>query len=127
MLENKKSNENNMNQEIDIKEFISAEEELISLKKQYGINEEPPFWKKAMDYFIKRSDKRNMVKIDKKKYCITALLGGWLGIHQFMVGKKGLGIIYLLTSFTGFSFAMSVLDIWYALFLKTDETNLIEI
>ncbi len=109
----------------DIKDFIEAEEELAQLKEQYGIEEKTPFWKRAIDALFARIKKREPVKINKKKYCLTALFGGWLGIHQFLVGKKKTGAAYLLLFWSGFSVIMTVFDLWYALFLKADEENCI--
>ena len=111
--------------EFDVSQLIDAENELRQLKKEYGIEEKEPFWKKAGNYLFGISEKRKAVTIGKKKYCLTALFGGFLGIHQFMVGKKVQGVLYLLLSVTGLSFAMSLLDILYAAFLKTDENNMI--
>lgn len=110
---------------IDINELIKAEEELSQLKREYGIKERTPFWKKCINYYIDLKEKRKPVQISKKKYCLTALFGGLFGIHQFLIGRKIMGIVYLLLSVTGLSFALSVLDIWYAAFLETKDGNLI--
>ncbi|MCR5516665.1 MAG: TM2 domain-containing protein [Lachnospira sp.] len=110
---------------IDVNGLIRAEEELSQLKREYGIEEKLPFWKKCINFYINMKEKRKPVQISKKKYCLTALFGGLFGIHQFLVGRKAMGVIYLLLSVTGLSFAMSVLDIWYAAFLETDDRKLI--
>ena len=108
-----------------IKDFIAAEEELQALKEQYGIEENTPFWKRAVDALFAHIKQREPVKIKKKKYCLAAFLGGWMGMHQFLVGKKKTGMAYLLLCWSGFPFIMTVFDLWYALFLKTDEEGCI--
>ena len=122
---NSLNNTGNNNNNPDISEFIAAEEELQQLKEQYGIEERPPLWKRAIDALFRHIGEREPVKIEKKKYCLTAMLGGWLGIHQFLVGRKKLGLAYLLLFWSGFSVIMTVFDLWYALFLKSDEDSLI--
>jgi hypothetical protein len=108
-------------EKVDINEFIAAEEELSNLKKELGIKQKTHIWKKILNLIVDHKEKRLPVRISKKKYCLLALFGGIFGIHQFAVKKYITGVIYLLVSFTGLSFAMSILDIWYAAFLKGDE------
>lgn len=110
-----------------VSELIAAEEELQQLKEKYGETEKEPLWKRLITSYAEKKANRVPKEIAKKKYCLTAFFGGWLGIHCFMTGKKGQGILYLLLSFTGISFLMSILDIWYALFLQTDENGKIKI
>ncbi len=107
-----------------VTELLAAEEELHALKQEYGI-EDTSKAKKGIDALIDRFGNRNPVPISKKKYCLSALFGGWFGLHCFLVGKKLRGFLYLLLSVTGISLAMSLLDILYAAFLETDEDKLI--
>lgn len=125
-MKNKTQQETSV-RDFDINELIAAEEELRDLKQQYGIEEKVPLRRSIIDRFFANKESRTPVAISKKKYCLTALFGGWLGIHCFMVGKKGQGILYLVTCFTGISFAMSIMDILYAAFLETDDSRLIRI
>lgn len=108
-------------------DFVEAEAELQELKERYHIQEEEkqPLWKRLGDRYVDSKDKKKPVQVEKKKYCLTALFLGWLGVHQFMIGRKKAGVLYLLTSWMGISFALSVLDIFQAAFLKVDENNLI--
>ena len=41
---------------------------------------------------------------------ILAIIFGWLGVHRFYLGQKGLGILYLILSFTGISFLLGLID-----------------
>ncbi|MBQ8518719.1 MAG: TM2 domain-containing protein [Agathobacter sp.] len=110
-------------------DFVAAEAELQELKEKHNIvdKEKSSLWKKLGDKYVAYKESVKPVAISKKKYCLTALFLGWLGVHQFMTGKKVAGALYLLTSWTGISFAMSVLDIFHAAFLKVDENNCINI
>lgn len=110
-----------------VSELVAAEAELQQLKEKYGECEKEPLWKRVITAYAEKKAAREPVKIEKSKYCLAALFGGWFGLHCFMVKKKALGIIYLVLFFTGISFLMSILDIWYALFLETDEDKCIKI
>lgn len=108
-------------------DFVAAEAELQELKEKYHIesDEKQPLWKRVGDKYVAWKDNKQPVTVQKKKYCLTALFLGWLGVHQFMIGRKGTGVLYLVTCWTGISFALSVLDIFQAAFLKVDDNNLI--
>lgn len=111
----------------DVADFVAAEAELQMLKEEHHIEEDisPSLWQKLGDKYVAYTEKKKPVKIQKKKYCVVALLFGWLGMHKFLIGRKGAGILYLLISWTGMSFVLSVLDVFQAVFLKVDENNLI--
>lgn len=112
-----------------LNDFIDAEAELQELREKYHIedNKKQSWWKRLGDTYVARKDNTKLVTVQKKKYCLIALFLGWLGVHQFMIGRKVTGILYLLTCWTGISFALSVLDIFQSAFLKVDENNCISI
>lgn len=116
-----------MDDSFKISDLVAAEEELRQLKEKYGEVEKEPFWKRMITTYAEKKAAREPVKIRKSKYCLAALFGGWLGLHCFMVNKKVLGFVYLVLFFSGISFLMSILDIWYAIFLETDEQKCIMI
>ncbi|WP_373766685.1 DUF4236 domain-containing protein [Glaesserella sp.] len=66
---------------------------------------------------------QNYLKNSKKrqKAVWLSFLFGFLGLHKFYLGKKWQGIIYLLLIFTGVSFVLWVIDVFY-LSLMSDET-----
>ena len=47
---------------------------------------------------------------DKTIACLIALFLGSLGIHRFYLGQYGLGIVYILFSWTGIPFFISLAD-----------------
>lgn len=113
----------------DVADFVAAEAELQELREKHNISgeEKNPLWKKIGDKYVEYKESIKPVTINKTKYCLITLFLGWLGVHQFMTGKKVAGVLYLLVSWTGISFAMSVLDIFYAVFLKVDDNKCITI
>ena len=123
------SNIEQTKEQYDVADFVAAEVELQELREKYNItgDEKKSLWKKIGDKYVEYKDSIKPVTVNKKKYCLPTLFLGWLGVHQFMTGKKVAGVLYLIVSWTGISFAMSVLDIFYAVFLKVDENNCITI
>ena len=41
---------------------------------------------------------------------ILAIIFGWLGVHRFYLGQKGLGILYFLLAWTGISLLIGLVD-----------------
>lgn len=112
---------------IDPKKFIALEEELISLKQQYGIEEKRKWWMRIGDYIAERSDKEK-VSVDRKKYIILAVSCGWFcGAHRFYSKQKILGVLYFLLCWTGISFAMTLIDLMIVLPMKPDEHGKIQL
>ena len=107
--------------EIEVGQLVALEDELHMLKKEYGIEEKTSPIKKVIDRIVEKVSSREPVSVKKVNYCICALMLGVFGVHQFMVHKWVKGIVYLALSFTGLSFVLSLLDILYAAFLKTDD------
>ena len=111
--------------EIEVGKLIALEDELHRLKKECGIEEKTSPIKKSIDWIIERISGREPMRVKKLNYCLCALMLGFLGAHQFMVHKWAKGVLYLALSFTGLSFVLSLLDILYAAFLKTDDGTIL--
>lgn len=112
-----------INEEVNIKELITLEEELHSLKEQYQISEEKKGWIKFGDYITERLD-RKKVQVNRKKYIKLAAGCGWLcGAHRFYTGQKGLGLLYLLFCWSGIPFTMTLIDLMIVLPKKADENG----
>lgn len=110
----------------DPKKLISLEEELLALKREYGIAEKEKWWVKIGNQVAERTGEKKTVS--RKRYIRLALSCGWLcGAHRFYSGQKILGMLYLLFCWTGIPFAMTLIDLMIVLPMKQDESGMIEI
>ncbi len=117
-------------------EMAAAEEELKQVKAEYGIKD---------DYYIDRhgnrrkkrknpiamyfdhQDNRVKVTVPKRTYILLLLFTGWAGGHRFYVKMWPTAILYLALCWTGFSMAMSVIDLMVVIPMKKDENGMITI
>lgn len=113
-------------EEIRIEEFIAAEEELDSLKKQYGIeddsNQKKGFIHRVASFFERQSD-REKVAVNKKKYIIIALLTGWFGGHRFYVKHYKVAFLYLLFFWIGLGLYNTIIDLMIVIPMQPDENG----
>ena len=79
-----------------------------------------PLWQRLGDWIVEKLESRTPVAVNKKKYCLLALFFGWLGVHQFYLGKKYTGVFYLLTSITGLPVILTAMDLFRAVFMVAD-------
>lgn len=107
--------------------MMELEMELERLRKENGIELQPPLWVKFGDWLVAHSHQPRPV--NRKKYIRLALSCGWLcGAHCFYAGRKWQGIVYLLFSWTGFSLAMTLIDVLLILLkYQPDENGVIEL
>lgn len=113
-------------EEISINEFLSAEEELAALKSTCSPCKDNRLWVRIGDWLVAKS--RGPVKVKRKKYLLLAATCGWLcGAHRFYSKNRFWGICYLLFFWTGFSAAMTIVDILLALRAVQDENGFIEL
>ena len=125
MTANIRATEDNRNL-ADPKKLIELEEELLALKKQYGIEDKTSWWVKTGDFLAEKTGKP--VKVQRKKYIRLALICGWFsGSHRFYSGQKLLGILYLLFCWTGIPFAMTMIDLMIILPKTADEEGMVEL
>ena len=94
-----------------ISEIIAAQRELDQLKEEYGLQEEEKGIKKAISNFFDKREALGNVPINKKKYIWLAVLLGWAGGHRFYTKQYTTAILYLLTCWTGYSLAMTIIDL----------------
>ncbi len=99
-----------------------AQAELDALKKEHGLEEEKGV-KKAITNFFDKRENREKVLLNKKKYLILLVLLGWMGAHRFYAKQYGLGLLYLLTCWTGFPVSLVVVDILIVIPMKPDENG----
>jgi len=105
--------------EVSAAELVAAEEELRALKEKYGMdtNEKKGIISKLFDIL----GEREPVLVDRKKYLLLNVFLGFAGGHRFYSKRYILGVLYLAFCWTGFSIAMSIIDIMIALPKPVDE------
>ena len=107
--------------------LIELEEELEAVKRQSGIKENSPLWIKIGDWIVDHV--REPVTVNRRKYIMLALTCGWFcGAHRFYTKNYFWGTTYLIFSWTGYAFAMTMVDL-LILWLKyaPDENGMITI
>ena len=73
-------------------------------------SENQPIWIRMGDFVVNHL--RTPTKVSRKKYIILALTCGWFcGAHRWYAGEKGWAVVYLLTFWTGFAAAMTIVDL----------------
>lgn len=98
---------------VTVEEYLQAKNELDELRKQNGIepeNHEGPI-SRAISNFFDRREARELVKVNKKKDIWLCVLLGWAGGHRFYQKQYLLGFLYLALCWSGYSMAMSIIDL----------------
>lgn len=115
------------NEQVDPKQMLALEEELIQLKQQYGIGETERGWKRLVDRIVNKLDREGKT-VSRSRYIRLALSCGWFsGAHRFYAGKRVSGILYLLFCWTGIPFAMTLIDLMIAVPMQTDDMGMIQV
>ncbi len=116
-----------VNQSADLKRLLELEAERAALTADEPESGPKPLWIRLGDFLVNHI--RQPKTISRKKYLILAISCGWLcGAHRWYAGEKGWAILYLLTCWTGFAAAMTIVDL-VLLWLKyePDENGMITI
>lgn len=111
---------------INLDEYVALQRELDELKIQTGEKKEGKISRLISSWFEK-SENKPKVTINKKKHLWTAILLGWAGGHRFQAKQYFLGFVYLLLCWSGYSMAMTVVDILIIIPKQPDENGNIEI
>lgn len=104
----------------ELSELMMLEEELRRTKKEYGIEERKSWIEKLLDLYHSVADRRGQRLVSKKKYLWLCLLTGFAGGHRFYTHQFITALIYLVTSWTGFGLAMTLLDVMAVVPMKPD-------
>ncbi len=106
-----------------ISEIMAAQYELDELKREQGIEEEERGIKKMISRFFDAKDAREKVTVNKKKHLLLMIFLGVFGAHRFRTKQYPIAILYLLTCWTGFSLAMTLIDLLIVIPMKPDENG----
>lgn len=62
-------------------------------------------------------------KVNKSLYVLLAIFLGGIGIHKFYAGKTGVGLIYLIFSWTFIPMILSLFSVIAVLGIPSDENG----
>ena len=110
-------------QEVSFEEYLAAKGELEQLEKEHGVAPEEGKISKAISTFFDRRENRKKVEVNRKKDLLLCIFLGWAGAHRFYQKQYLLGILYLAFCWTGYSVAMSLIDLLIILPMKPDENG----
>lgn len=118
------SNESKEEEKTIITDIIEAQNELNTLKKEYGIEEDKGIYKLINRYYA-RKERVEKTPLKKKTYILLLVFTGIFGGHRFYAKQYPSAIAYLLLCWTGVSFVMSLIDLMIVAPLKADENGII--
>ena len=112
-----------------IDEYIALQQELHDLRVEQGLEKPKKEGKvsRMISAFFERKENKPKVRVRKKTHLLIAIFLGWAGGHRFQTKQYFLGFLYLLLCWSGFSMAMTVVDILIIIPMKADEEGFIEI
>ena len=112
-------------QEVTIEEYMKAKAELDELQEKYGIEPEQKEGRisRAISNFFDRREARDLVKVNKKKDLLLCIFLGWAGAHRFYQKQYLLGLLYLAVCWSGYSVAMSIIDLLIIIPKQPDENG----
>ena len=111
-------------EEIDINEFVAAEQELKELKEEYGIEDEREGkLSHKISGFFERQAEKEPVAVSKKTYIILAILTGWFGGHRFYCKHYKVGLVYLLLFWLGIGLYHTIIDLMVVIPMQPDENG----
>lgn len=119
----KQKTEKQAERQVTLEEYLQAKAELEELQKKHGIAPEQKEGRisRAISKFFDRRDAREQVKVNKKVDYWLCILLGWAGGHRFYQKQYLLGFLYLALCWTGFSMAMSIVDLLIIFPKQADE------
>lgn len=109
-----------------ITDFAVAEDQLAHLREAHGVETDThhnPLWR-LVDGAFRYRERRVKQAVRKKTYLWLCLLG-MFGAHRFYAKQWITAVVYLLTCWTGFSFAMTLIDVMVVVPMKTDEKGIL--
>ncbi|MGN1023241.1 MAG: TM2 domain-containing protein [Lachnospiraceae bacterium] len=111
----------------EVRELIALEDELSSLKEQYGIPEKKNWFERVCErYFQFRDAHTHPKRVSRRTYLWLCALGTF-GVHQFYAGHWVRGLVYLALCWSGIPLALGFVDWMAAVPKQPDEQGMIEI
>ena len=116
-----KKNTNSKKQEVSMDEYLAAKAELDAVREEYGVKPKEGKISRTISNFFDKRDARQLPKVNKKTYLLLAVFTGWLGGHRFYAKQWVVAILYLVLFWSGFSLAMTVIDLLAVIPKEADE------
>lgn len=110
-------------QEVTLEEMAAVQAELDEVRRAHGITVEEGRLSGLISRFFDKRQERKKQLVNRKKYVLLAVFTGWMGGHRFYAKRYPLAILYLLLFWTGFPFAMTLVDLMAAIPIPADENG----
>ncbi len=110
-------------EKVNFDDYLALQKELDETRQKYGVEVKEGKVSRAISNFFDKREARELHSVSRKKYLIIALLTGWMGGHRFYARQYPSAILYLLLFWTGFPFAMTLIDLMIAIPKEPDENG----
>lgn len=110
-------------EKVNFDDYLALQKELDETRQKYGVEVKEGKVSRAISNFFDKREARELHSVSRKKYLILALLTGWMGGHRFYARQYPSAILYLLLFWTGFPFAMTLIDLMIAIPKEADENG----
>lgn len=110
-------------EKVNFDDYLALQKELDETRQKYGVEVKEGKVSRAISNFFDKREARELHSVNRKKYLILALLTGWMGGHRFYARQYPSAILYLLLFWTGFPFAMTLIDLMIAIPKEADENG----
>ena len=110
-------------EKVNFDDYLALQKELDETRQKYGVEVKEGKVSRAISNFFDKREARELHSVSRKKYLIIALLTGWMGGHRFYARQYPSAVLYLLLSWTGFPFAMTLIDLMIAIPKEPDENG----
>ena len=110
-------------EKVNFDDYLALQKELDETRQKYGVEVKEGKVSRAISNFFDKREARELHSVSRKKYLIIALLPGWMGGHRFYARQYPSAVLYLLLFWTGFPFAMTLIDLMIAIPKEPDENG----
>ena len=110
-------------EKVNFDDYLALQKELDATRQKYGVEVKEGKVSRAISNFFDKREARELHSVSRKKYLIIALLTGWMGGHRFYARQYPSAVLYLLLFWTGFPFAMTLIDLMIAIPKEPDENG----
>ena len=110
-------------EKVNFDDYLALQKELDETRQKYGVEVKEGKVSRAISNFFDKREARELHSVSRKKYLIIALLTGWMGGHRFYARQYPSAVLSLLLFWTGFPFAMTLIDLMIAIPKEPDENG----